>query len=118
MTPLYRDLFFTRDPRKIFQLAQADRIRIVGCSLRNITLPVNLGVRKGLQVLERTMFHEVKILDKKRKVKKVLSSKKLSKDYWNSFFKMGESIQGKGKKGKQKEPNIGGCDDENLSSDT
>ena len=63
------------------------------------------------------MFHEVKILDKKGKVKKVLSSKKLSKDYWNSFFKMGESIKGKGKKNRQKETEIVNFDDENLSSD-
>ena len=64
------------------------------------------------------MFHEVKILDKKGKVKKVLSSKKLSKDYWNSFFKMAEPIKGKGKKGRKKEPQIVDFDDENLSSDT
>ena len=64
------------------------------------------------------MFHEVKILDKKGKVKKVLSSKKLSKDYWNSFFKMGEPIKGKGKKGKKKEPKIVDFDDENLFSNT
>jgi hypothetical protein len=36
--------------------------------------------------LESTMFHEVKIFDKKGMVKKVLSSKKLSSEYWNSFF--------------------------------
>ena len=47
------------------------------------------------------MFHEVKIFDKKGKVKKVLSSKKLSKDYWNSFFQMGEPIRSKGKKESQ-----------------
>ena len=64
------------------------------------------------------MFHQVKILDKKGKVKKVLSSKKLSKNYWNSFFKMGEPIKGKGREGKQKEPDIVDSDDENLSSDT
>ena len=64
------------------------------------------------------MFHQVKIFDKKGKVKKVLSSKKLSKDYWNSFFKMGEPIKGKGKEGRQKEPEIVDSDDENLSSDT
>ena len=32
------------------------------------------------------MFHEVKIYDKTGKVKKVLSSNKLSKQYWGSFF--------------------------------
>ena len=62
------------------------------------------------------MFHEVKILDKKGKVKKILSSKKLSKDYWNSFFKMGEPIKVKGKKDKQKETEIIAFDDESLSS--
>ncbi|MBT5471496.1 MAG: hypothetical protein HOK41_12910 [Nitrospina sp.] len=45
------------------------------------------------------MFNEVKIFDKEGKVKKVLSSKKLSKDYWNSFFQMGEPIRSKGKTG-------------------
>ncbi|MBN4080016.1 hypothetical protein JYT60_02140 [bacterium AH-315-C08] len=64
------------------------------------------------------MFHEVKIFDKKGKVKRVLSSKKLSKDYWNSFFQMGEPIRSKGKRGGQKSPKIIDCDDENLSSDT
>ena len=64
------------------------------------------------------MFHQVKIFDKKGKVKKVLSSKKLSKDYWNSFFKMGEPIKGKGREGKEKESEIVDSDDENLSSDT
>ena len=64
------------------------------------------------------MFHQVKIFDKKGKVKKVLSSKKLSKDYWNSFFKMGEPIKDKGREGRQKEPEIVDSDDENLSSDT
>ena len=63
------------------------------------------------------MFHEVKIFDKKGKVKKVLSSKKLSKDYWNSFFQMGEPIRIKGKKESKKSPKVD-CDDENLSSET
>ena len=67
--------------------------------------------------MERNLFHQVKIFDKKGKVKKVLSSKKLSKDYWNSFFKMGEPIKGKGNEGKQKKPEIVDNDDENLSSD-
>lgn len=64
------------------------------------------------------MFHEVKIFDKKGKVKKVLSSKKLSKDYWNSFFQMGEPIKGKGKKGAEKSPKEIDFDDEDLSTDT
>ena len=61
------------------------------------------------------MFHEVKIFDKKGKVKKVLSSKKLSKDYWNSFFQLGEPIRSKGNKGNHKSLKVD-CDDENLSS--
>ena len=64
------------------------------------------------------MFHQVKIFDKKGKIKKTLSSKKLSKDYWNSFFKMGEPIKSKGKKGRQKESGVVNFDDENLSSET
>jgi hypothetical protein len=32
------------------------------------------------------MFYEVRVLDDKGKIKKVLSSKSLSKRYWNSFF--------------------------------
>ncbi|HJL73349.1 MAG TPA: hypothetical protein QGI40_05755 [Nitrospinaceae bacterium] len=32
------------------------------------------------------MFYEVRVLDRKGKVKKVLSSKSLSNRYWNSFF--------------------------------
>ena len=62
------------------------------------------------------MFHEVKIIDKKGKIKKILSSKKLSKDYWNSISSMGEPIKGKGKKGKNKETPAADFDDENLSS--
>jgi hypothetical protein len=61
------------------------------------------------------MFHEVKIFDKKGKVKKVLSSKKLSTDYWDSFFKkpLSETIQ-KGKDHKQQSQNSIGSDDVNL----
>ena len=32
------------------------------------------------------MFYEVRVLDRKGKIKKVLSSKSLSKRYWDSFF--------------------------------
>ena len=63
------------------------------------------------------MFHEVKIFDKKGKVKKVFPSKKLSKDYWNTFFEMGKPTKNKGKKGRKKDPEVVDCDDENLSSD-
>ena len=36
--------------------------------------------------LECTMFHEIKIFDKKGKVKKVFSGKNRSSEYWNLFF--------------------------------
>ena len=71
-------------------------------------------IRTG--VLELKMFHQVKIFDKNGKIKKALSSKKLSKDYWNSFFKMGKPIKNKGKKGGQQSTKNINCDDENLSS--
>ena len=59
------------------------------------------------------MFHEVKIFDKKGKVKKVLSSKKLSKEYWNSFFNNPLS-EGKGK-GRGKKPQTStDYDDESI----
>lgn len=63
------------------------------------------------------MFHEVKIFDKKGKVKKVLSSKKLSSEYWNSFFNKslgGTAPKGKGRP-KNPEKNVD-FDDENLDS--
>ena len=50
------------------------------------------------------MFHEVKIFDKKGKVKKVLSSKKLSKEHWNSFFDNTFSMSSKKGKGRGKKP--------------
>jgi hypothetical protein len=61
------------------------------------------------------MFHEVKIFDKKGKVKKVLSSKKLSSEYWNSFFNNSFSdAKKKGNRNVQKLQNNTDCDDENL----
>jgi hypothetical protein len=51
-------------------------------------------------------------------VKIVLSSKKLSTDYWNSLFQMGEPIRSKGKKGNHKLPINVDCGDENLSPET
>ncbi|MBC8286086.1 MAG: hypothetical protein H8E42_01290 [Nitrospinae bacterium] len=61
------------------------------------------------------MFHEVKIFDKKGKVKKVLSSKNLSAEYWSSFFNnpLTEAKQ-KGKGRGQKPQKSADCDDENL----
>ena len=50
---------------------------------------------KRLSVLEHKVFHEVKVFDKKGKVKKILSRKKLSKNYWDSFYQMGEPIKKK-----------------------
>ena len=61
------------------------------------------------------MFHEVKIFDKKGKVKKVLSSNKLSSEYWNSFFNNPLSDLKKKVKGRSQKPqNNIDCDDENL----
>ena len=65
--------------------------------------------------LECTMFHEIKIFDKKGKVKKVLSGKNLSSEYWNSFFN--NPLSDANKKGKsrgQKPQNNTDCDDESL----
>ena len=59
------------------------------------------------------MFYPVKITDKKGKVKKVLPSKKLSKDYWDNYFgglkkKVPLNLKNKGQKTK---------DDPNLKND-
>ena len=61
------------------------------------------------------MFHEVKIFDKKGNVKKVLSGKKLSNEYWNSFFQnpLSEAMKKKKGRGRKSEPNMN-FDDENL----
>ena len=61
------------------------------------------------------MFNEVKIFDKKGKFKKVISSKNLSAEYWNSFFNnsLNESMQ-KGKRLRKQLKNKKDCDDENL----
>ena len=61
------------------------------------------------------MFYEVKIFDKKGKVKKVVSSKKLSSDYWYSFFNNPLSdAKKKGKRPGKKPQKNTDCDDENL----
>jgi hypothetical protein len=61
------------------------------------------------------MFHEVKIFDKNGKVQKILSSKNLSLEYWNSFFNNPLSdLKKKGKGRGQKLQNNIDCDDENL----
>jgi hypothetical protein len=70
---------------------------------------------KSALSLECTMFHEVKIFDKKGIVKKVLSSKKLSSEYWSSFFNI--QLSNAKKKGKgcgNKPQNNTDCDDENF----
>jgi len=59
------------------------------------------------------MFYPVKITDKKGNVKKVLPSKKLSKDYWDNYFgglqkKVPLHLQKKAQKPK---------DDPNLNND-
>ena len=70
---------------------------------------------KSALSLECSMFHEVKIFDKKGKVKKVLSSKKLSSEYWNSFFNNPMSdAKKKGKGSGQKPQKSTDCDDESL----
>jgi hypothetical protein len=61
------------------------------------------------------MFYEVKIFDEKGKVKRVISNKKLSAEYWNSFFNNQLRDAKKKGKGRSKKPqNNTGCDDENL----
>ncbi len=61
------------------------------------------------------MFHEVKIFDKKGKVKKVLSSKKLSSEYWDSFFNNPMSVAKQKGKGSGQKPQIStDSDDESL----
>ena len=61
------------------------------------------------------MFHEVKLFDKKGEVKKVLSGKNLSSEYWNSFFNNPLSDAKKKGKGRDQKPqNNTDCDDESL----
>ena len=61
------------------------------------------------------MFHEVKIFDKKGEVKKVLSGKNLSSEYWNSFFNNPLSDAKKKVKVRVQKPQKStDCDDENL----
>ena len=50
------------------------------------------------------MFHEVKIFDKKGKVKKVLSGKNINSEYWNSFFNNSLSDAKKKCKGRGQKP--------------
>jgi hypothetical protein len=70
---------------------------------------------KSALSLECTMFHEVKIFDKKGEVKKVLSGKNLSSEYWNSFFNNPLSdAKKKGKSRGQKPQNNTDCVDESL----
>jgi hypothetical protein len=54
------------------------------------------------------MFYEVRVLDRKGNVKKVLSSKELSRHYWNDFEnhlhgQTPPQIKGKGRKGLRKQ---------------
>ncbi len=63
------------------------------------------------------MFHEVKIFDKKGKVKKILSSKKLSTEYWDSFFNNSVSESMKKRSGRGRKPQKSmDYDDESLDS--
>ena len=63
------------------------------------------------------MFHEVKIFDKKGKIKKVLSSTKLSNKYWDSFFHnpLSEAMKKKKSRGRKSSENMN-FDDETLDS--
>ena len=68
------------------------------------------------------MFYEVRILDSKGNIKKVLSSKKLSKKYWNGFFDKakGPSTSGvrRGRKAqKSNKPKMDYFDDEYSLTD-
>ncbi len=50
------------------------------------------------------MFHEVKLLDSKGKLKKTISSNELSKRYWSEFHEENQNrvIVGKGKQFRKK----------------
>jgi hypothetical protein len=63
------------------------------------------------------MFHEVKIFDKKGKIKNVLSSKKLSNKYWDSFFHnpWSEAMKKNKGRGRKSSENMN-LDDETLDS--
>ena len=63
------------------------------------------------------MFHEVKIFDKTGKIKKVLSSTKLSNKYWDSFFHnpLSEAMKKKNGRGRKSSENMN-LDDETLDS--
>jgi hypothetical protein len=63
------------------------------------------------------MFHEVKIFDKTGKIKKVLSSTKLSNKYWDSFFHnpLSEAMKKKKGRGRKSSENMN-LDDETLDS--
>ena len=61
------------------------------------------------------MFHEVKIFDKKGKIKKVLSSNNLSTEYWSFFFNISlNNAMKKGKSGEKKTQKNIDCNDESL----
>ncbi len=68
------------------------------------------------------MFYPVKIKDGKGKVKKVLPSKKLSKDYWDNYFgglkkRVPLHLQKKGPKAKDKAELPNNAADESLDKD-
>tara|TARA_Y100000588_G_scaffold297347_1_gene318040 strand:- start:100 stop:264 length:165 start_codon:yes stop_codon:yes gene_type:complete len=47
------------------------------------------------------MFFEVRVLDGKNKIKKIISSQQLSKKYWNNFEFKFNSSKAKPKRGKK-----------------
>ena len=53
------------------------------------------------------MFYEVRILDSKGKVKKVLSGKNLSTNYWNGFY---DKLKAKSSSGSDTQKNKKGRD--------
>jgi len=50
------------------------------------------------------MFHEVRVLDRKNKLKKIISSQQLSRKYWNEF-EIGFNGSSAPKKGRKKPQN-------------
>lgn len=72
------------------------------------------------------MFYEVRVLDSEGKIKKVLSSKKLSSNYWKGFY---DNIKGKSPSGSRifkrkvrnpkrpRNPNLDKFDDEYSLTD-
>ena len=50
------------------------------------------------------MFYEVRLLDRKNKLKKIISSEQLSRQYWDKFEHTFNPSKDKRKTGEQKSP--------------